>query len=110
MSGTAPTFTGNVPLANADDETTPMNDNAPPYPGMPSKFPYPSAPNSGMPSAPDYGSSNAVAPSLPFPSAPGKEMFEPPTYEEAMRPQQNPEGFKPKYPMFRRNTSYSNDE
>lgn len=55
----------------------------------------------------------ATTPDTPtsnIPTAPAFDNSDPPTYEEATRPNAYVDGtaFLPKYPMFKRATSYSN--
>lgn len=108
--GSIPLYDSNAPNAGMvipplPIETTPLTANYPfpplPANGKPSALPAPSAPLAEP--------NNASGPSVPFHTNPGQDLSELPTYEEATRTQ-NPNGIKPKYPMFRRNTSYSIDE
>lgn len=126
-----PVIIGSIPIMDiVDSNQMPAENGLPSYNATPVIMNQPVAPNYvldanapllppvQMPPLP-YPSANAAsAPALPQPNFPSAPMFndnDPPTYEEATHvanasgDDKAKKNFNPKYPMFRRNTSYSSN-
>lgn len=124
-----PVIIGSIPIMDTQPTQVPMGNGVPMYDSVISSQPIcpalphandPLLPPPAMPPLP-YPSANtaATAPDLPQPNAPSAPMFsdiDPPTYEEATHTdnaddskEKTNKKFNPRYPMFRRNTSYSSN-
>lgn len=103
-----PIMIGSIPLTDSAPERAATASKAGPN-QLSASTPFPPRPDAVGEASAMILHPSAPAVDLPMPTAPVCDSYDLPTYEEAVHGTSKG-GFIPKYPMFRRNTSYSMDE